>query len=88
MGFPMSKNLLKSLLKRAVANTFNAITVDSDQSTNDMVSIFSTKAIKIGQNLSLTDKTVQKFELALKKLCLNQYLLFLTYHSLFLFFNF
>ena len=36
----ISSNLLKSLLKRAVANSFNAITVDSDQSTNDMVSIF------------------------------------------------
>ena len=36
-----------------------------------MVSIFSTRAIKIGQNLSLNDKTIQKFELALKKLCLN-----------------
>ena len=41
-------NLLKTLLKKAVANTFNAITVDSDQSTNDMVSIFSTRKIKIG----------------------------------------
>ncbi len=67
----INSNLLKSLLKKAVANTFNAITVDSDQSTNDMVSIFSTRAIKIGQNLSLTDKIVQKFELSLKKLCLN-----------------
>ncbi len=67
----INSNLLKSLLKRAVANTFNAITVDSDQSTNDMVSIFSTRAIKIGQNLSLNDKIVNKFELALKKLCLN-----------------
>tara|TARA_Y100000816_G_scaffold292510_1_gene288187 strand:- start:3287 stop:4540 length:1254 start_codon:yes stop_codon:yes gene_type:complete len=67
----LNSNLLKSLLKRAVANTFNAITVDSDQSTNDMVSIFSTRAIKIGQNLSLNDKIVNKFELALKKLCLN-----------------
>ena len=36
-----------------------------------MVSIFSTRHLKIGQNLSLTDKVVQKFELALKKLCLN-----------------
>ena len=35
----LNSNLLRSLLKRAVANTFNAITVDSDQSTNDMVSI-------------------------------------------------
>ncbi len=67
----INSNLLKTLLKRAVANTFNAITVDSDQSTNDMVSIFSTKAIKVGANLSLNDKIIQKFELALKKLCLN-----------------
>ena len=67
----INSNLLKTLLKRAVANSFNAITVDSDQSTNDMVSIFSTRSIKIGQNISLNDKVVQKFELALKKLCLN-----------------
>ena len=67
----INSNLLKTLLKRAVANTFNAITVDSDQSTNDMVTIFSTKVLKVGQNLSLNDKVVQKFELALKKLCLN-----------------
>merc|ERR1711965_5194 len=32
---------------------------------------FSTKAVKIGQNLSINDKTIQKFEIALKKLCLN-----------------
>ena len=67
----ISSNILKTLLKRAVANSFNAITVDSDQSTNDMVSIFSTRSLKIGQNLSLNDKVIQKFELALKKLCLN-----------------
>ena len=67
----INSNLLKTLLKRSVANSFNAITVDSDQSTNDMVSIFSTKAVKIGQNISLNDKSVQKFEIALKKLCLN-----------------
>ena len=67
----INSNLLKTLLKRAVANSFNAITVDSDQSTNDMISIFSTRSIKIGQNISLNDKVVQKFEIALKKLCLN-----------------
>ena len=67
----INSNLLKTLLKRAVANSFNAITVDNDQSTNDMVSIFSTRAIKIGQNISLNDKAIQKFEVALKKLCLN-----------------
>ena len=67
----INSNLLKTLLKRASANSFNAITVDSDQSTNDMVTIFSTRALKVGQNLSLNDKVIQKFELALKKLCLN-----------------
>ena len=67
----IDSKLLKTLLKRAVSNTFNAITVDSDQSTNDMVTLFSTKAIKIGKSLSLTDKSIQKFEIALKKLCLN-----------------
>ena len=67
----INSNLLKTLLKRSVANSFNAISVDSDQSTNDMVSIFSTRSLKVGQNLSLNDKVLQKFELALKKLCLN-----------------
>ena len=36
-----------------------------------MVTIFSTRAIKVGQNISLNDKAIQKFEVALKKLCLN-----------------
>ena len=67
----INSNLLKTILKRSVANSFNAITVDSDQSTNDMVSISSTSALKIGQNLSLNDNAIQKFEIALKKLCLN-----------------
>ncbi len=67
----ISSNILKQLLKKAVANTFNAITVDSDQSTNDMVGIFSTKKIKIGQNRVITDPIIQKFEIALKKLCSN-----------------
>ena len=64
-------NILKSLLKRATANSFNAITIDSDQSTNDMVGIFSTKKIKIGQNRNITDPIIQKFEQALKRLTLN-----------------
>ena len=67
----INSNLLKTLLKRSVANSFNAITVDSDQSTNDMVTIFSTRSVKIGHNISLNDKSIQKFEIALKKLCLN-----------------
>ena len=54
----ISSNLLKTLIKRAAANSFNAITVDSDQSTNDMVTIFSTRTLKIGHNLSLNDKVM------------------------------
>ena len=64
-------NLLKTLLKRSVANSFNAITVDSDKSTNDMVSIFSTKKIKILKGKNITDPAIQKFEIALKKLTIN-----------------
>ena len=67
----IASNLLKSLLKKAVANSFNAITVDSDKSTNDMVTIFSTRKIKIGQNRNMNDPIIQKFEVALKNVCLN-----------------
>ena len=67
----IASNLLKSLLKKAVSNSFNAITVDSDKSTNDMVTIFSTKKIKIGQNRNMNDPIIQKFETALKNVCLN-----------------
>ncbi len=64
-------NILKTLLKRVTQNSFNAITVDNDQSTNDMVGIFSTGKVKIGQNRSITDPIIQKFELALQRLALN-----------------
>ena len=67
----ISSNILKTLLKRVAQNSFNAITVDNDQSTNDMVAIFSTKKVKIGQNRDITDPIIQKFELALKSLTLN-----------------
>ncbi len=67
----LPSSILRSLLKRVVPNSFNAITVDGDQSTNDMVGIFSTKKVKIGQNRNITDPIIQKFELALKRLTLN-----------------
>jgi glutamate N-acetyltransferase/amino-acid N-acetyltransferase len=64
-------NILRTLLKRSVDNSFNAITVDSDKSTNDMVAIFSTKKTNIGKNLNSTTSVIQKFEVALKKIALN-----------------
>jgi|TARA_B100001758_G_C18390870_1_gene602838 glutamate N-acetyltransferase/amino-acid N-acetyltransferase len=64
-------NILRILLKRVAQNSFNAITVDNDQSTNDLIAIFSTKKVKIGHNRNITDPIIQKFESALKKLTLN-----------------
>jgi len=64
-------SILRSLLKKSVANSFNAITVDSDTSTNDTVSIFATKKVKLSKNVSFTDPVIHKFEIALKKLTLN-----------------
>ena len=62
---------LKSLLKRAVANTFNAITVDSDTSTNDMVAIFATGKVKTGKFYNVLDPKLKDFEIALQKVLLN-----------------
>ncbi len=38
----ISSSVLRTLLKKNITNTFNAITCDGDTSTNDMVSIFAT----------------------------------------------
>ena len=62
---------LKSLLKKAVANTFNSITVDSDTSTNDMVSIFATGKVKTGKFYNSLDPKLKEFEIALEKVLLN-----------------
>ena len=62
---------LKSLLKRAMASTFNAITVDSDTSTNDMVAIFSSNKVKTGKIYNVLDPKLKDFEMALQRLLLN-----------------
>ena len=62
---------LKNLLKKAVANTFNAITVDSDTSTNDMVAIFATNKVKTGKIYNVLDPKLKDFEKTLQKLLLN-----------------
>ena len=61
----LSADLLQTLLVTATNHSFNAITVDSDTSTNDMVVLFSTKKIKIGQNRNLNDPILQKFDFSL-----------------------
>ena len=62
---------LKSLLKRAMTNTFDAITVDSDTSTNDMVAIFSSNKVKTGKIYNVLDPKLKDFEMALQRLLLN-----------------
>ena len=42
---------LKAILKKVSATTFNAITVDGDTSTNDMVAVFATGKAKKFKNL-------------------------------------
>ncbi len=63
--------ILKKLLKKNIENTFNAISCDSDTSTNDMVSIFSTgKANHLKIN-NFSDKKLNSFDQSLNKVLLN-----------------
>jgi|TARA_B110000438_G_C15770734_1_gene631777 glutamate N-acetyltransferase/amino-acid N-acetyltransferase len=62
---------LKVLLKKVAATTFNAITVDSDTSTNDMAVIFATNKAKNSKIYNILDPKLQDFEKALHRLCLN-----------------
>ena len=64
-------DLLKKLLKKNISNTFNAITCDSDTSTNDMVSIFSTGKIKHSKIKNINDEKINEFDAALNKVLLN-----------------
>jgi len=62
---------LKSILKKVTATTFNSITVDSDTSTNDMVSIFATGKAKNSKIYNVLDPKLLDFEKALYRLSLN-----------------
>jgi len=67
----ISSAILNKYLNKVLASTFNAITVDSDTSTNDMVAIFSTKKIKSKKLNTSSSKEALKFEKALKTVCLD-----------------
>ena len=67
----ISSITLNKYLKKVLFNTFNAITVDSDTSTNDMVAIFSTKKIKSKKLNTISSKEGKKFEKALQTVCLD-----------------
>ena len=67
----ISSVVLNKYLNKVLSNTFNAITVDSDTSTNDMVAIFSTKKIKNKKLNTISSKEAEKFEKALRTVCLE-----------------
>ena len=58
-------------LKKNISNTFNAISCDSDTSTNDMVSIFSTGKSKHPKIKNANDEKIKNFDFALNKVLLN-----------------
>ena len=67
----ISSVVLNKYLNKALSNTFNAITIDSDTSTNDMVAIFATKKVKNKKLNTISSKEALKFEKALRTVCLE-----------------
>ena len=67
----ISNEILKRLLKKNITTTFNAITCDSDTSTNDMVSIFATSKAKHSKITNINDDKIKDFDLSLNKVLLN-----------------
>ena len=67
----ISSVVLNKYLHKVLSETFNAITIDSDTSTNDMVAIFSTRKIKSKKLNTISSKESFKFEKALKTVCLD-----------------
>ena len=67
----ISNDILKKLLKKNITSTFNAISCDSDTSTNDMISFFSTGKIKHSKINSINDDKLVEFDNALNKVLLN-----------------
>ena len=67
----ITNDVLKKLLKKNIENTFNAISCDSDTSTNDMISIFSTGKAKNTLIKTINDKKIKSFDEALNSLLLN-----------------
>ena len=64
----LDQNILKSLIHKFVNNSFNSISVDGDESTNDTVMLTSTNAIKFKKKIrSINDKRLKKFKLDLEK---------------------
>ena len=66
----ISKKLLKLALKNNLDKTFNAISVDGDTSTNDMVLLFSTEKANNKKIINARSKEFKIFESQLKEVML------------------
>ena len=64
-------DLLKKLIKKNITSTFNAISCDSDTSTNDMITIFSTAQAKHQMIRNINDEKLKYFDESLNKVLLN-----------------
>ena len=67
----LSNDVLKKLLKKNISSTFNAISCDSDTSTNDMLTFFSTGKVKHSKVTNINDEKFKEFDQALNKVLLN-----------------
>ena len=67
----ISNDILGKLLRKNIDTTFNAITCDGDTSTNDMVSMFSTRKVKNSIIKNVNDKIIKSFNDALHSVLLN-----------------
>ncbi|MBU6140783.1 MAG: bifunctional glutamate N-acetyltransferase/amino-acid acetyltransferase ArgJ [Proteobacteria bacterium] len=67
----ISSKILQILLSEITQKTFNSITVDSDQSTNDSVLLFATKAAKNAEVFDADDAKLVEFKKALHELALG-----------------
>lgn len=67
----ISSAALKILLQEVTEKTFNAITVDSDTSTNDTVLLFATKTAENSQITDAENSALQDFKKALHEVALG-----------------
>ncbi len=67
----ISNEILKKILKKNITTTFNAISCDSDTSTNDMVTVFATGKVKHAKIKNINDEKINQFSKSLKIVLLN-----------------
>ncbi|MBP7710487.1 MAG: bifunctional glutamate N-acetyltransferase/amino-acid acetyltransferase ArgJ [Rickettsiales bacterium] len=67
----ISSKVLQKLLKETTETSFNSITVDSDQSTNDTVLLFATKAAENAEISDFESANLASFKQALGEIALG-----------------